>query len=95
MATIKQREVDCAISQSGWRSSQVISKMQKCQHSQTLLMSQIRNVQLMWQPGNTVYVRISRKTDIAKYARGPRLQGLLAENALLIQYFEQKMLVTC
>ena len=54
-ATFKQREVDCAISQSGWRSSQRISKMQKCQHSQTLLMTQIRNVLRKWQPVSTVF----------------------------------------
>ena len=33
---------------------------------------------------------VSRKHEIAKYAREPRLQGLLAGNALVMQYFEPK-----
>ena len=36
----------------------------------------------------------SRRTEIAKYAREPPLQVLLAESALVDQYLEQKNLVT-
>ena len=36
----------------------------------------------------------SRKTETAKSARGPKLQGLLVENVPVIKYFEQKTLVT-
>ena len=50
-STIEQRETACDTSRNGWRSSQIISKIQKCQHSQTLLMTQIRNVLRKWQPG--------------------------------------------
>ena len=42
--TNKQRETACEISRIGWRSSQNISKTQKCQHPQTCLMTQTRNV---------------------------------------------------
>ena len=67
-ATIKQQAVDCEISQSGWRSSQTISKIQKCQHSQTLLMTQIRSVPRKWHPGGIVFILTSQKTKIAKSA---------------------------
>ena len=92
--TIKQREIDCATSRSGWRSSQRISKIQKRQHSQTLLMTQIRNVPRMWHPGSTVFIFTSQKTDIAKSASEPRLQGLLAGSELVKQYLGQNNLVT-
>ena len=36
----------------------------------------------------------SRKTEIAKSARGTKLQGLLVESVRVIKYFEQKTLVT-
>ena len=56
--TFRHREIDCAICQSGWRSSQKISKTKKCQHQgahpQTLLRIQVRNVLLKWYPGSTV-----------------------------------------
>ena len=51
----RHREIGCEICQSGWRSSQIISKTQKCQHWQTLLMIQIRNAPQEWQPGGTVF----------------------------------------
>ena len=41
-----------------------------------------------------VFLLTSRKTEIAKYAREPTLQGLFAGNTLVKQYFEQKTLVT-
>ena len=71
---IKQREIDCATSQSGERSSQISSKMQKCQHSQTPLMTQIRNVLRKWHPESIVFTLTSQKTEIAKAASEPRLQ---------------------
>ena len=83
-ATTKPREVDCAISQSGLRSSQIISKIQKCQHSQTLLMTQIRNVAR--EPGSTAFVPTSRKIEIAKSASESGLRGLLAGSALAKPY---------
>ena len=51
---------------------------------QTLLMTQIRNVLRKWQPGSIVFILTSHKTEIAKAAREPRLQGLLAEGELVI-----------
>ena len=35
---------------------------------------------------------LPQKTDIARSVRGPKLQGVLAEDALEIQYLEQKTL---
>ena len=49
----------------------------------------------MLHQGSTVFVHTSRKTKIAKSAREPRLQGLLARSALVMQYFGQRNLVTC
>ena len=66
--TIEQRETACETYWHGWRSSQRLSKMQKCQHSQTLLMTQIRNVLRKWHPGSTVFLLTSRKTKIARSA---------------------------
>ena len=51
------------------------SKIQKCQHSQTRLMTQIRNVPWKWQSGSIVFVLTSQKTESAKSASEPRLQG--------------------
>ena len=42
----------------------------------------------------TIFVHFSRKTEIAKCAREPRLQGPSAESALVMQHFGQKTLVT-
>ena len=45
--------------------------------------------------GQTQYFRLlSRRTEIAISARGPKLQGLRAEDALVKSYLVQKMLVT-
>ena len=74
------------------RSSQKISRTKKCQHS--LLKIQVRNVQPKWYRGSTVFIFTSQKTEIAKYAREPRLRGLLARSALAIPYVEQKSSVT-
>ena len=56
-------------------------------------MIQIRNVLQKPYRGRTVFVLTSRKTESAKYAREPRLQGLLARSALVMPYLVQKMLV--
>ena len=53
--TTKQPEIDCETSQSGWRSSQKISRIHRCQHARTILMTQIRNVLRKWQPRSTVF----------------------------------------
>ena len=74
----------------GWRSSQIIQRTQKCQHPQTLLMTQIRDVLRKWQPGSMVVTLTSQKTEIAKSACEPKCQGLFAENALAKQYLEQE-----
>ena len=41
----------------------MISMMQKCQHSQTHLKIQIRNVLRMWHQGSIVFILTSRKTN--------------------------------
>ena len=79
--TFRHREIDRAICQSGLWSSQKFSKTKKSEHEgrhpQTLLTVQIRNVLQKW-------------TEIAKSARKPRLQGLLAESALVKQHFSRR-----
>ena len=55
----RQRETACQIPQSGQRTSQIIWRMQKCQHPQTFLMTQIRNIQWKWHPGSTVFILTS------------------------------------
>ena len=70
----------------------------ECQHQgihpQALLVNQIRNVLRKWEPGSTVFLLASRRTEIAKYARVPSLQRAPCKNALVMQYQEQNMLVT-
>ena len=92
------RETCCESCQNGQRISQEIWKMKECQHHgthpQTLLRIQIRNVQEKWYRGGTVSLVTSRKNEIAKCPREPRLQELLAGSALAKQYLEQKSLVT-
>ena len=43
---------------------------------------------------STFILFTSRKTEIARCAREARLQGLVARNALVMQFFEQKTFVT-
>ena len=43
---------------------------------------------------NTVLILISLKTEIARYARGPKLQGPRAEDAMAEPYLVQTNLVT-
>ena len=102
-ATIKHRAGDFEISWSGWRSSQIISKIQKCQQSHTFAgppewyrkrSDSEFSVQRTWQPGSTEYMLTSQKNEIAKSASEVRLQELLAEDALAKHYLEERTLVT-
>ena len=54
-------------------------------HLQALLVNQIRTLPEKWYRGNTVFKLTYRRTEIAKYAREPRSQGLFAGNALVKQ----------
>ena len=53
--TMEHRETDCETSRNGWRSSHKISKIRKCQQSDTLLLIQIRDVLRKWHPRSTVF----------------------------------------
>ena len=68
----EQRETACRIFRRGWMTSQKISRTQKCQHPQPSLMTQIRNDLKTWHQGSSVFIFISRKTNIAKSASEPR-----------------------
>ena len=93
--SIQYWETCCAICQNGWRTSQQTLKTKECWHQgthpQALLVNQIRNVLPKWYWGSTIFILSSRKTEIAKSAREPRLQGILAEIALVIQNLVQKI----
>ena len=86
--------VRCVICGTGWRNSLKIQWTQKLQrkgiHPQARLVNQIRNLQAKWYRVSTAFSLTSRKTEIAKNGRGPRLQGLLGENAPVLEYLEQK-----
>ena len=45
----------------------------------------------MWVRASTVFRLTSRKTEIARSARGPKLQGPRAEDVLVKSYFVQKI----
>ena len=65
---MRQRETACEIFQCGWRSSQIISTMQKCQHPHTFLKTQIRNVLQKW---------VSRKNCVyTNFPNVPKLRHL-------------------
>ena len=74
--TVEQRETACETFKSGYRSSQIISKIEKCQHTQTLLMSQVRNVLRKWHPGSIVFTLTSflkdRNSEVCKRTRMTR-----------------------
>ena len=65
-------------------------------HMHTFVRTQIRNVPRKWHQnrGRIVLELTCQKTEIAKCASEPKLQGLLAEDAVAKQYLEQKSLVT-
>ena len=79
--------------QSDWRSSQIISKMQKCQHSQTLVTTPIWNILRKWHPGSTVFILTRRKNEITKSKSEPRWQEFHTEDDMTKQYFGQKILM--
>ena len=56
------------ITLTGYSSSQKISKIQKCLHPHTFLMTQIRNIWQKWHSGSTVFLFTSQMIEIAKYA---------------------------
>ena len=60
-------------------------------HGQTPLKIQTRKVLLKWYRGISVFELTSRKTEIARSAREPKLQGLLAGSALAIQHLGRKL----
>ena len=55
--------------------------------------SRTRRSNWKWHLGSTVFILTSPKTEIARSARGPKLQGPRAEDALAEPYFVLKMLV--
>ena len=78
----RHRETDCAICQSGKKSSEKISKTKKCQHQgahpQTLLVIQIRNVIQKWYRGSTVFILTSpERQKLRNLQEKQKLQGLL------------------
>ena len=64
------RTTVCEIFQSGWRSSQKISKIQKCLHPRTFVMTQIRNGLQKWHPEEAQYLNSLPKR--------PKLRSMLA-----------------
>ena len=91
---IEPRTTVFEIFQNGWRTSQKISKTQKCLHPHTFLMTHIRNVLQKCHSGNTVSSLTPKKTEISKSASEPRLQVLFAGGELAKQYHGQNFLVT-
>ena len=71
--TNEHREPACETSWSGWRSSQIILKIQKCLHPHTFLVTQTQNFLRKWHPGST------RCTYIHS-----RLQSLSADQVLYL-----------
>ena len=84
----RNRMTGCEIFHNGWRSSQNISRIQKCWHPHTFLMTQIRNAVRKWHQGSTVSI-------LSSLPKAPKLRNLLrfAEDALAKQYVEQKRVV--
>ena len=83
--SIEHGEARYAICPNGWRNSLIIQWKKK-------LLPQVKHLsrEPLHQEPPIKVVSGKRKTEIAKYARGPRSQGLLAESAQVIKYFEQK-----
>ena len=63
-------------------------------HTRALLMKPLQIRRDEWYRANTVFLPTSRKTDITRFARGPKWQGPLVGNAQVKPYLEQKFLVT-
>ena len=70
---IQKRETACEIFRRGWKSSQKISKIQKCQHPQTFLMTQIRNILRKWHPRSTVFILTSQKKRNCEVCRRTKI----------------------
>ena len=66
-------------------------------HTPVLLMNHLQSLCLreVWIWVNTVFELTSLKTEIARSARGPKLQGPRAEDALAEPYLVQIFLVIC
>ena len=64
-------------------------------HTQVLLMDDLESLRLrevrIWV--NTVFILTSRKTEIARSAKGPKSQGPRAEDVLAESYLVQRILV--
>ena len=94
---IKHGQTRCAIFLDGWKISQRILWTTKFGHPEThpqaLLVNWKQQRQKKWYWENPVLIVTSRRTDIAKYARRPSSQELLAGNALAEPYLVQKDLV--
>ena len=63
-------------------------------HTRVLLMNHLQNLWEVWIWVSTVFKLTSRKTEIARSARGPKSQEPRAEDALAEPYIVQKILVT-
>ena len=77
----------------GWRNSlniQWTKKLQhQAQHPQAFLVNHfIWHIREKWYRVSTASLLTSRKTEVAKYTKGQKLPGHLAEDALVIQYLE-------
>ena len=62
-------------------------------HTRVLLMNYLQSLREVWIWVNTVFILTSRKTEIARSARGPKLQGPRAEDAMAEPHLMQKILV--
>ena len=71
------RTTICETLMNGWRSWRIIWRTQKSLCAHTCLKTQIRNVLRKWcqNQGSTVFILTSQKTEIVKYACGPKWQG--------------------
>ena len=62
-------------------------------HTRVLLMNYLQSLREVRIWVNTVFIFTSRKTEIARSARGPKSQGPRAEDVLAESYFVEKFLV--
>ena len=60
------RPTVCETFRNGWSCSQKISKIQKCLHCHTFLMTQIRNVLQEWHPESTVFILTSKRSKLRR-----------------------------
>ena len=85
------------ICQNGWEISLKIWWKEKLQPQAVKeLVLRSRTILNLYQEsvhGNTMYLRISQKIEISKYAKGAKLQGLLGQSAPAVTYTAQKILV--